>query len=228
MIYFVKDTVTQAVKIGYSKNPKKRLAGLQTATPNALVLLGTIHGSLDSETAFHDKFAGYKLQGEWFRGDILPEVLAIIAREAAAPRPAAMNVLVWADADFNRRVEFLYCGDPQRQAERDRGEALVRQTLNELHAQTPIAYVVVGTGQGVNSFAWSWAIQNKVKVYHYEPNWRRYGKGAMSKLGVQMLRSLFDPKLLLVFHSGQASKSAANLIRRAAKAGVPVVTKGGT
>jgi hypothetical protein len=225
MIYFIKDTVTQAVKIGYSKNAQKRLAHLQTATPDKLVLLGTLHGGLEHETAFHERFANYKLQGEWFKGDILPEVLAIISKDADNPQQAKINVIVWADSDFNRQVNFMWSSDPKQQACRENGEALVIQTLNELHAKTPIAYVILGSGRGVDSFAWQWAHQNKVQVYGYAPNWRRHGKGAVSKVGARMLRSLFDPKVLLVFHSSEVSKVTTTLLRRAEKAGIPVVKK---
>jgi hypothetical protein len=79
MIYFAKDTVTQAIKIGFSKRPKDRVGSLQTGNPSKLILLGTISGTANDETAYHCKFATYKLEGEWFRGEIIEEVLEIIA-----------------------------------------------------------------------------------------------------------------------------------------------------
>ena len=39
MIYFIKNKADAVIKIGYSKNAKKRLANLQTANPHELVLL---------------------------------------------------------------------------------------------------------------------------------------------------------------------------------------------
>ncbi len=79
MIYFVKDTVSQAIKIGYSKKPKDRLGGLQTGNPHKLVLLGTVAGMANDEASFHGKFAQHRLEGEWFKGEIIEEVLDIIA-----------------------------------------------------------------------------------------------------------------------------------------------------
>ncbi len=79
MIYFVKDTVTQAIKIGYSKKPQGRLGSLQTGNPNKLILLGTVKGTPDDEVSFHGKFVQHKLEGEWFKGEIIEEVLEIIA-----------------------------------------------------------------------------------------------------------------------------------------------------
>ena len=79
MIYFIKDTVSLAIKIGYSKTPKKRLGALQTANASKLMLLGTISGTESDEVSYHSRFAQYRLQGEWFRGEIIEEVLEIIA-----------------------------------------------------------------------------------------------------------------------------------------------------
>src|SRR5262245_34291022 len=122
MIYFTQDTQTKAIKIGYSKNPKKRRSGLQTATPGELILLGAIHGGLEHERGYHDKFSQYRLHGEWFRGDILPAVLEIIAKNPI-DRPPPSNVLIVGDSDF-------------------RDHALVSQALNDLHAKNPVAWVV--------------------------------------------------------------------------------------
>ena len=79
MIYFTKDTGSQAIKIGYSRKPIKRLGGLQTGNPHKLILLGSVAGTLDDEASFHSKFAQHRLEGEWFKGEIIEEVLSIIS-----------------------------------------------------------------------------------------------------------------------------------------------------
>jgi hypothetical protein len=79
MIYFIKDTGTQAIKIGYSAKPPRRVGDLQTGNPHKLVLLGTVGGKKADEEALHVKFAQYRLEGEWFRGEIIEEVLSIIS-----------------------------------------------------------------------------------------------------------------------------------------------------
>src|SRR5262249_23292349 len=127
MIYFVQNPWNQQIKIGYAKNPKKRLAGLRTANPE-LQLLGQMHGELEDEAALNEQFEKHRLDGEWFKPDILPEVMAIIARDAADPRPPKLNVIVSGDSDF-------------------RDAALVRQALDELQARDakrPIAWVILG------------------------------------------------------------------------------------
>jgi hypothetical protein len=76
-VYFVRDDAAGAVKIGWTRQLASRLAALQTASANRLVLLGRIPGSLADEAALHQRFAGHRVRGEWFRAD--PELLAAVA-----------------------------------------------------------------------------------------------------------------------------------------------------
>ena len=70
-IYAIGSEDFNAIKIGYSCNPKGRLWALQNANPYKLKLLGVwgpwkrteIH---HIETVVHDMFKGKKLRGEWF------------------------------------------------------------------------------------------------------------------------------------------------------------------
>jgi len=201
MIYFIKDIVTQAIKIGYSGTPKKRLIGLQTTSPHELILLGTIQGGLEHETAYHDKFAQYKLRGEWFKADILPDILAIIANEAN--KPAKMNVIVSGDSRFS-------WGPLHELANR----ALVLQSLDEIHAKSPMAWIITGGEREIDRLAWQWAKEHQVEVYRYFPNWKKHGRFAGFKIGPQMLRSMFDPKLLLAFLSSTVSPNCDGMRKR--------------
>ncbi len=225
MIYFIQNKTTKAIKIGYSKKPTSRLKHLQTATPDELILLGTMHGGLEHESDFLERFAKHRLQGEWFKGAIQSEVSAILAREAANPQQPKMNVLVWSDRDFNDQVDFVFCSDPVRQAIREKGHALVFQALDELHRTTPIGNVIIVAARGVPMLAAHWASQNNAKVYSYQPNWGRNGNGAMTKVGRQMLRSMFDSKMVLVFVTDKISSSTATFLKRAEKEGIPVLKK---
>jgi hypothetical protein len=189
VIYFTQDTLTKAIKIGYSKNPEKRLNGLQSASPSPLLLLGKIHGGLEHESAFHEKFEQFRLHGEWFSGDILATVMEIIARNTT-DRPPPSNVIVIGDNDF-------------------REQGLVNQALSHLHEKNPIAWIIVGGDRPLEHWAGDWARQNGAEVYNYYPNWRKYGRFAAFKLGPQMLRSRFDPKLLLAFQAEKGSAQAS-------------------
>jgi hypothetical protein len=221
VIYFIQDKASGAIKIGYSKNARKRLASLQTATLHELVLLGTIHGGLGHETAFHERFAGYALQGEWFKGDILRDVLEIIAKDAANPQRQKTNVIVAGDSDSF----FAWSTEQRQMAERAKLEATVFQALDEIHAKAPVAWVITGGERLLDHFAWQRADRNKVQVYRYFPKWSRCGRFAAFKVGPLMLRSMFDPKVLLVLVSDKVSSNTQALIRKVQKAGIEVVKR---
>lgn len=66
-VYFIQQGDSGAIKIGCSKNPAQRLAGLQTGHSEPLRLLTCAVGSQDQERALHDRFAHLRVSGEWFR-----------------------------------------------------------------------------------------------------------------------------------------------------------------
>lgn len=56
-----------AVKVGWSKNPIRRVAAVQIGSLSKCVLVGKAPGSKAEERAIHDRFASYRIYGEWFR-----------------------------------------------------------------------------------------------------------------------------------------------------------------
>ena len=93
MIYFIQDTVTRAIKIGYSTNPQKRLKNLQNSNQNKLVLLYAMHGELEHEAELLQRFDKFKMEGEWFKAEIAGAVSQIIATDKLNPRqPSFMRV----------------------------------------------------------------------------------------------------------------------------------------
>ena len=66
MIYFIQ--CHNHVKIGYSKDPIKRLKELQTGNPYKLNLIGTVPGSLADEKIYHSYFSSNIIskESEWF------------------------------------------------------------------------------------------------------------------------------------------------------------------
>lgn len=60
-------------KIGYSVNPKKRVAELQTGNPRTLVLLYMMPGTEEDERQLHAKYASDNVLQEWFA--ITPELI---------------------------------------------------------------------------------------------------------------------------------------------------------
>ncbi len=66
-VYFVYAKSQSLLKIGYSKNPLKRLQALSRNVPFNLELLAIRPGGRDLEKAFHRKFKSFRVKGEWFR-----------------------------------------------------------------------------------------------------------------------------------------------------------------
>ena len=64
MIYFLKSD--KYVKIGYSKNPKKRISILKISIPFEMEVIGIIEGDLKKESQLHRMFSKLRVQGEWF------------------------------------------------------------------------------------------------------------------------------------------------------------------
>lgn len=68
MIYFIQDTRTNAIKIGFTsgESADNRLSALQTGNPGQLVLLMTMEGEQSAEAELHRKFSSSRIAGEWF------------------------------------------------------------------------------------------------------------------------------------------------------------------
>lgn len=66
VIYFVQAGENGPIKIGYCRDLKARLHGIQTGCPERLSVLGVMGGTRDTETEFHQRFAKHIRHGEWF------------------------------------------------------------------------------------------------------------------------------------------------------------------
>ena len=62
--YFIQGKATGLIKIGKAIHIRKRLAALQTGSPDELVCIFNIMG--DWEKRLHKKFASDRRHGEWF------------------------------------------------------------------------------------------------------------------------------------------------------------------
>ena len=59
--------LTDYVKIGYSVNPRKRIAELQCGNPRRLRMIGFIEGTQADEANMHSAYLEYNVMQEWFR-----------------------------------------------------------------------------------------------------------------------------------------------------------------
>ncbi len=79
MVYFIQDSRTFAIKIGFTEQdePDDRIAALQTGNPSELKVLCTIDMvGRDYEAILHEQFAPYRIAGEWFHPD--PEIIRLM------------------------------------------------------------------------------------------------------------------------------------------------------
>jgi T5orf172 domain len=64
-VYFARNGKDGPIKIGKAKDPRKRIAGLQTSSPFTLVPLLLVCDQ-DFERILHRRFLGFRVRGEWF------------------------------------------------------------------------------------------------------------------------------------------------------------------
>ena len=82
-VYFIQDTASDLIKIGFSKDVGRRFAALQQSCPTELVLLTAVPGTVKKERALHEYFAESRVRGEWFEesGDLCELIAMAVERE---------------------------------------------------------------------------------------------------------------------------------------------------
>ncbi|MFN7883281.1 MAG: GIY-YIG nuclease family protein [bacterium] len=65
-VYCIRDHVAEAVKIGFSADPHRRLMQLQTGSAGRLHLVGAVFTARKAEKHLHWTFEDLNIGGEWF------------------------------------------------------------------------------------------------------------------------------------------------------------------
>lgn len=100
------------------------------------------------------------------------------------------------------------------------GQAIERR-LREIHAFTPIEFVIEGEARGADTLAKEAAYRIGIRVEPFPADWARYGRAAGPVRNQQMLDEGV-PTRGLCFHSNiTKSKGSADMLRRCRKAGLP-------
>ncbi len=107
-VYFIQAGDHGPIKIGYSSDPFRRLANLQSGHYEPLTLLGFCSGGAETEARLHADLAPYCMNGEWFLPS--PEVLDVIEIQAA-PLLAAADVFAALTPFVAAAVTGLRSGD---------------------------------------------------------------------------------------------------------------------
>lgn len=66
VIYIAQRVRDEAVKIGWTSDVERRLRELRKVESDGVVLLAAFPGEKRDESALHELFAKYRLEGEWF------------------------------------------------------------------------------------------------------------------------------------------------------------------
>lgn len=91
MIYFLQDSRTYSIKIGFTDAPdaEARVAALQTGNSSELVLLTSFNGGREKESELHRRFAAHRIAGEWFHP--APELVKFIILEVVTLMALVVN-----------------------------------------------------------------------------------------------------------------------------------------
>lgn len=73
-LYFVQARGTGRIKIGRSKNPKRRLQSLQTGNAKELRLIASLEGLGWRERDLHERLREWRVSGEWFDYDCVGNI----------------------------------------------------------------------------------------------------------------------------------------------------------
>jgi len=65
-VYVIGSLTKNICKIGFSKNPERRISEIQTSCPHPLELILSFEGDMRTEKRLHRKYIQYKTHGEWF------------------------------------------------------------------------------------------------------------------------------------------------------------------
>lgn len=97
-------------------------------------------------------------------------------------------------------------------------KAKVYNTLEAIHAVTPIRKLVQGGATGADTFAEQWAAQKGINRKTYKAEWKLWGKGAGP---IRNKRMLYEekPDLVVAFPGGAGT---AHMMKIARVAGVPI------
>lgn len=116
-VYFIQAQEGGPVKIGWTVNPHKRLKALQAASPYKLVIRHALRGTQQLEHYLHERFAGCRLEGEWF--EVHPDMPGCLHADG-------LSTANWLDDDAKIRI-FEQEAQEQRIAKREYRQQQKRQ-----------------------------------------------------------------------------------------------------
>lgn len=99
--------------------------------------------------------------------------------------------------------------------------ALIRRTLRNIHAETPIKHIFHGNARGADTIAGNWGYEKNIPTHSVPAQWKKYGRRAGPIRNQNMLGQGID--LVIAFPGG---KGTADMVKRAKRDGVRVLEIG--
>jgi Meiotically up-regulated gene 113 len=65
-VYFIRNAREDTIKVGHSRDPRKRLSDLQVGCSSQLELIGVIAAAPEIEPIVHQQLREGRIRGEWF------------------------------------------------------------------------------------------------------------------------------------------------------------------
>lgn len=117
-VYFFQCETTRRIKIGWARHPECRLQDIKGMSPTQISIAAAYRGTPVDEKRAHEKFATYRLHGEWFNpsDELLTEIGRVIEVHGekpwvpvydlppAPPKPGEDG---WEDYWFGIRLKLL-------------------------------------------------------------------------------------------------------------------------
>ena len=103
-VYYIQEEMEGSIKIGWSKDPLRRLTDHETSNPRDLRMVVYVKGSQEDEKEIQRKFSKFKTKGEWFRPE--KPLLVHIEREKSKFFEIVQKLSTDYD-DLKNRIEKL-------------------------------------------------------------------------------------------------------------------------
>ncbi len=113
-VYFALAKDFDAVKIGHTSNVEGRMQSLQTGCPCEIELLFAVPGDRNDERGLHQKFAKYRIHGEWFH-DVGPIRLEIQELNKGAKIQSGHIIIHDVDEPYSRVFNRRFRGFLRRE-----------------------------------------------------------------------------------------------------------------
>jgi DNA-binding XRE family transcriptional regulator len=134
-VYFIEGADSGLIKIGFSRNPRRRLGAIRAHAAEPVRLLATVRGGPDLARDVHSRFRRRRVQGAWFHPN--EEMLALI-RSAdqweLAPEGSAGPRTDLRDHAFGARLRALRLAGGWSISQLATRTGLSRQTIYALEA----------------------------------------------------------------------------------------------